>query len=143
MEPRISLITLGVDDLVRSRRFYEEGLGWPVSAASVAGEVVFLRLTGIVLALYRADALAKDLRRSLEPRGSARFTLAHNARSREEVDAIFGRAARAGAALLQPPQPTSWGGYSGHFADPEGHVWEIAWNPHFPFAADGSLVIPA
>lgn len=141
MEPRITLVTLGVADLVRARAFYETGLGWPVSSASVAGEVVFLRLEGVVLALYDAGKLAKDLGRKLDS-GTARFTLAHNARSRDEVDRIFRRAEGAGARTLQPPQATSWGGYSGHFADPEGHVWEIAWNPHFPFAPDGSIVIP-
>ncbi|MGD9744488.1 MAG: VOC family protein, partial [Dongiaceae bacterium] len=96
---------------------------------------------GVVLALYDAGKLAKDLGRKLDG-GTARFTLAHNARSRDEVDRIFRRAEGAGARTLQPPQATSWGGYSGHFADPEGHVWEIAWNPHFPFAPDGSIVIP-
>lgn len=143
MEPRISLITLGVSDLPRARKFYVEGLGWPISSASVSGEVVFLKLSGIVLALWGREALAQDMARPRDDGGGARVALAHNARSRAEVDAIFAQAERAGASILKRPKDTSWGGYSGYFADPDGHAWEVAWNPSFPFAEDGSIVIPA
>jgi catechol 2,3-dioxygenase-like lactoylglutathione lyase family enzyme len=138
MEPRISLITLGVADVARARKFYVDGLGWPVAA--FGGEAVaFLPLAGVVLALYRAADFAKDTGRPRDAAGSAGIALAHNVRSRAEVDRVFALAERAGASLLKAPEAKSWGGYAGYFADPDGHAWEIAWNPGFPIRADGSI----
>ena len=144
MEQRLSLITLGVADLGRSRRFYEEGLGWRPSGAG-NDEVAFYQLGGIALALWGREELAADagLPRPGPAEGFAGIALAHNVRSPEEVDAILGRAAGAGGRVLRTGAATPWGGYTGYFADPDGHLWEIAWNPHFPLAADGSLRLPA
>lgn len=143
MEPRLSLVTLGVEDLARSRRFYEQGLGWKPSSAGDHENVVFYPLGGMALALYGRAALAADA--NLKDTGSNGFggiTLAHNVRTREEVDAVLARARQAGARILKPAQDVFWGGYSGYFADPDGHPWEVAWNPHFKLAADGSLQLP-
>ncbi|MBP2296644.1 VOC family protein [Azospirillum rugosum] len=143
MEQRISLITLGVADLARSRRFYEAGLGWTPSPASQEA-ITFYQLGGMALALYGREALAEDahLAEAGPTSGFGGITLAHNLRSREEVDALMARAAHAGARILKPAQEVFWGGYSGYFADPDGHPWEVCWNPHFPLAADGSLRLP-
>jgi len=142
MEPRITLITLGVADVARARRFYVDGLGWP--AASFGGEeVAFLPLQGIVLALYRRADFAADTGRPRDGEGSAGVALAQNVRSREEVDRVFALARRAGASILKAPEEKSWGGYSGYFADPDGNAWEVAWNPGFPIRADGTIELPA
>lgn len=145
MEPRISLITLGTDDLARSVAFYRDGLGFPLSPTSVEGEVAFFRTGGAVLALWWRAKLAVDA--SLPDRRGAwkefgGIALAHNVRARDEVDAVLELAARAGGSVLRAAEDTDWGGRNGYFADPDGHPWEIAWNPGFPFAADGSLVLP-
>lgn len=144
MEQRLSLITLGVADLARSRRFYEDGLGWRPSGAG-NDEVAFYQLGGIALALWGRDELAADagLPRPGPPRAFAGFALAHNVRARDEVDAILSKAAAAGGRVLRAGNGTAWGGYTGYFADPDGHLWEIAWNPHFALTADGSLRLPA
>jgi catechol 2,3-dioxygenase-like lactoylglutathione lyase family enzyme len=140
MEPRLSLITLGVADVARSRRFYE-ALGWRASGASQAGEVAFFPGGGVVLALWGRADLARDA--GLEDAGGfGGVALAHNARTRAEVDAILGEADAAGGRVLKPAVETSWGGYAGYFADPDGHPWEVAWNPHFPLGPDGSLQLP-
>lgn len=143
MEPRISLITLGVADLARSRRFYEDGLGWTPSPAS-QDAITFYQLGGMALALFGREALAEDahLAESGPTSGFGGVTLAHNVRSREAVDALMAQAERAGARILKPAQEAFWGGYSGYFADPDGHPWEVCWNPHFPLAEDGSLRLP-
>ena len=145
MEPRISLVTLGVDDLARSLAFYRDGLGWPLSPASVEGVVAFFRMGGVVLALYprpnlAADANLPDRRGAWKEFGG--ITLAHNVRERDEVDAALEHAARVGGRILNPAVDTEWGGRSGYFADPDGHPWEVAWNPGFPIAEDGTLVLP-
>lgn len=142
MEPRISLITLGVRDLDRAVRFYRDGLGFPLSSASVEGVVAFFRSGGAVLALYPRDLLAADARLSLDGTGFGGITLAHNVRQRHEVEGVLTQAVAAGAELLKPAQQTDWGGYHGYFADLDGYAWEIAWNPGFPFAPDGSLALP-
>jgi catechol 2,3-dioxygenase-like lactoylglutathione lyase family enzyme len=144
MEQRLSLVTLGVADLAHSRRFYEEGLGWRASGAST-GEVAFFQLGGIALALWSREALAEDARLP-GPGPSAALggiALAHNVRTREEVDAILARARAAGGRVLRPGEDASWGGYTGYFADPDGHLWEVAWNPHFTLRDDGSLRLPS
>lgn len=144
MEQRLSLVTLGVTDLPRSRRFYEEGLGWTASAASQES-IVFFQLGGIGLALYSRAALAEDAclpeqnGAGPDAPGFGGITLAHNVRSREEVDAVLALARQAGARILKPAQPVFWGGYSGYFADPDGHPWEVAWNPFAPLAEDGAI----
>jgi len=145
MEPRISLITLGVEDLARSVAFYRDGLGFPLSPASVEGEVAFMRAGGTVLALWWREKLAADANLP-DRRGAWKefggIALAHNVRERGEVDAVLAQAVAVGARLLKPGTDTEWGGRSGYFADPDGHPWEVAWNPGFPFAEDGSLVLP-
>ena len=140
MEPRISLITLGVADLGRARAFYEV-LGWRASSASTS-EVAFFQGNGLALALYGRAALAADAALSDHPTGFSAVTLAHNARSKAEADQVFAEALAAGAKPLEPPRDTSWGGYSGYFADPDGHLWEVAWNPFFPLDAAGNLRLP-
>lgn len=142
MEPRISLITLGVDDLPRARAFYER-LGFrPSSAGNDA--VAFYQAGSLGLGLYGRAALAEDAHLSATPAGTfGGITLAYNARSRDEVDAVLAAAVAAGARLLKPAQDVFWGGYSGYFADPDGHPWEVAWNPFFAIAPDGALKLPA
>lgn len=130
MEPRISLITLGVSDLARSRRFYEEGLGLPVRPES-QDTVVFFGLNGTWLGLYSREALAEDAQVSATGSGFGGITLAHNVRSKAEVDALLAQAERAGAKVAKPAQEAVWGGYSGYFSDPDGFLWEVAYNPHF------------
>ena len=140
MEQRVSLITLGVADLNRSREFYER-LGWRRSVAKAEG-IVFFQLGGIAFSLYPRDELAKDANVSSDGHGFRGIALAYNARTREEVDSILAQAAGAGAMIAKPAQEAFWGGYSGYFADPDGFLWEVAWNPSFQIAADGSVRIP-
>ncbi len=142
MEPRISLITLGVGDLERSLRFYRDGLGWPVSGASVAGVVAFLRTRSAVLALYPRRDLAADANLPEIGSGFGGIALAHNVRIREEVDSVIAEAVQAGGSVLKAAHDADWGGYSGYFVDPDGYPWEIAWNPFFPMDADGSVKLP-
>ena len=141
MEPRISLLTLGVEDFNRSLRFYRDGLRWPLSSAS-GEDVAFFRTSGAVLALYPRKLLAEDAGISAEGSGFGGIVLAHNVASRELVDAVLAEAAAAGGTILKPAQDAFWGGYSGYFADPDGYPWEVAWNPGFPLAADGSVQLP-
>ena len=138
--PRISLITLGVADLARSRAFYE-ALGWTASKASQAS-VVFFQGNGFALALFGRDALAADAGIEDSRPGFSGITLACNGRSKEEVDAAYARALAAGGRAVKAPHDVVWGGYSGYFADPDGHIWELAHNPFFPLDADGNLVLP-
>lgn len=140
MEQRISLITLGVADLARSRAFYER-LGWQRSVQAADG-IAFFQAGGMGFALYPRDDLAKDAGVALEGDGFRRFTLAYNARSRAEVEDVLSEAQAAGARILKPAHEAVWGGYSGYFADPDGFLWEVAWNPSFPIAADGSIRLP-
>jgi catechol 2,3-dioxygenase-like lactoylglutathione lyase family enzyme len=129
MEPYISMITLGVSDLARSTTFYKQGLGLPTTEDFDG--VTFLNLKGAWLALYPREALATDARVSAVSNGFPGFTLAHNVKSKEEVNRVLQQAEGAGAIILKIGQDTDWGGYSGYFADPDGYLWEIAWNPHF------------
>jgi catechol 2,3-dioxygenase-like lactoylglutathione lyase family enzyme len=140
MEPRISLVTLGVSDVGRSRRFYE-ALGWKASGASVEG-TVFFQLGGMVLSLFGRDALAEDAGLSSHGSGFGGITLAQNVSSEEAVDQLLAEAERAGARILKPAQRAFWGGYTGYFADPDGHPWEIAWNPGFTLEPNGRLRLP-
>jgi uncharacterized protein len=140
MEPRISFITLGVKDIQRSVSFYRDGLGFPLSSAS-KDDIAFFKLSGIVLALYPAHKLAEDAHVPPQGSGFRGLTLAHNVRKREEVGEVLSLAAAAGGTITKPAQDVFWGGYSGYFSDPDGHLWEVVWNPHFAFADDGSLVV--
>jgi catechol 2,3-dioxygenase-like lactoylglutathione lyase family enzyme len=136
VEQRISLVTLGVADLARSRAFYE-ALGWATDAEPGA-DVVFFQAGGMVLALWSREALAIDGSVSDEG-GWGGITLAHNVRSPEEVDGVLEEAARAGATIVRRGAKTFWGGYSGVFLDPDGHPWEVAHNPFWTLAEDGSV----
>ncbi len=129
MDPRISLVTLGVADLETSVAFYRDGLGLPQRDGPEG--IAFFVLRGTWLSLYAREALAEDASVSAEGSGFRGFTLAHNVASPEEVDALVKRAVDAGASLVKEPQKVFWGGYSGYFADPDGFLWEVAWNPHF------------
>ncbi len=129
MEPRISIITLGVADLEVSRRFYRDGLGLPMRDGPDV--ISFFTTGGTWLGLYQRDALAADAQVASEGSGFRAFTLAHNVRTREEVDATLEQAVAAGATLQKKAHEADWGGYSGYFADPDGFLWEVAWNPHF------------
>ena len=134
MEPRISIITLGVTDLPRAVEFYRDGLGLTLFDDNTES-IAFFQNKGTWLALYPREALAADVGIPLDENvggsGFSGVTLAHNVRTREEVDTLLDVAVSAGAALVKPAQDTFWGGYSSYFADPEGYLWEIAWNPHF------------
>ena len=140
MEPRLSLVTLGVADLALARAFYE-GLGWTRRVQGAEG-VAFYQLGPLALSLYPRTDLAADAGVPAEGSGFRGFSLAHNVGSRAEVDIVVARAAAAGGAVVAPPSEKSWGGYSGYVADPDGTLWEIAWNPLFPLDASGSLTLP-
>jgi uncharacterized protein len=140
MEQRLSIVTLGVADLVRSREFYER-LGWRRSMAKSDG-IVFFQSGGMAIALYPREDLAKDANVSGEGHGFGGITLAYNARSREDVESVLAEANAAGARILKPAQDVYWGGYSGYFADPDGFLWEVAWNPFFSIADNGAIQIP-
>jgi catechol 2,3-dioxygenase-like lactoylglutathione lyase family enzyme len=137
MDQRVSLITLGVDDLARARAFYE-ALGW---RGQEVEETVFFQAGGIGVVLWGRAKVADDAGVALGT-GFGGLALAHNVRSAEEVDAVVAAARAAGATVTRPPAPTFYGGYAGCFADPDGHVWEIAHNPGFPLADDGTITIP-
>jgi len=139
VEQRISLITLGVADVGRARAFYER-LGWHGQEAE---ETVFFQAGGMALILWGRAKLAADASlRDQQAGGFGGVTLAHNVRSRTEVDAVLSDAAGAGAEITQPARETFYGGYAGYFRDPDGHAWEIAWNPGFTLGPDGSITLP-
>jgi uncharacterized protein len=140
MEQRISIVTLGVANLERSREFYER-LGWRRSVKKAEG-VVFFQAGGMVLALYPRVELAKDANVAPEGNGFAGVAMAYNARSREEVDEVLEEAKAAGARILKAGQQAFWGGYAGYFADPDDFPWEVAWNPSFSMGEDGSIQLP-
>jgi catechol 2,3-dioxygenase-like lactoylglutathione lyase family enzyme len=142
MEPRISLITLGVSDLERSLRFYRDGLGLPTTW-NVDKGVIFFQMSGTTLALYPYDSLAKDVSDAFAgPRSKfTGITLAYNTRTKEEVTQVLELAERAGAKIEKPAQDTFWGGFAGYFSDPDGYLWEVAYGA-FPLREDGSLVVP-
>lgn len=140
MEPRISLVTLGVADLKRAVDFYERVIGW--KAAPSPPEIAFFDLNGLVFSLFPHDALAGDMTTGREELGEYRgFALAYNARNKEEVDAIFARLKKNGATIVKEPQTVFWGGYSGYFSDPDGYRWEVAYNPFWTVGGDGRIVM--
>jgi hypothetical protein len=140
MEQRLSLVTLGVADLERAQRFYA-AIGWRRS--NKEADVAFYQAGGMVLALWSRQSLAADAHLPTEGSGFAGIALAYNTRSREEVDAVLDEAKAAGATIPKPAEDAFWGGYSGYFADPDGHLWEVAWNPHWTIAEDGSVRLGA
>lgn len=134
MKPRIKVITLGVDDLEKSLAFYRGGLGLPtegiVGTEFEDGAVVFINLNaGLILGLYPRAALAKDARIPAGPPSPTEFSLGHNVGSKKEVEEVMEQARKAGATITKKAQDTFWGGYAGYFQDPDGHLWEVAWNP--------------
>jgi predicted lactoylglutathione lyase len=139
MEQRLSLITLGISDLSRARRFYE-ALGWK-TGANEADDVVFFQAGGMVVALWVREKLAEDSAVT-DGGGWGGVTLAYNTRSPDEVDSVIEEARAAGATIGREPGETFWGGYSGVFIDPDGHPWEVAHNPRWTIEADGSLTLP-
>jgi uncharacterized protein len=140
MEPRLNIITLGVRDVSRAVSFYKDGLGWPLSSASEGDFAVFKLTTGTALALYPRSLLAEDA--SLKDGiGFGGITLAQNVSDKKTVDRVLSKAVKAGGLLLKAAQEAEWGGYSGYFADPDGHPWEVAWNPFF-ILEDGQLQLP-
>lgn len=142
MEPRVTLITLGVADLARSVAFYRDVIGWE-PASVVEDDVAFFDLQGFILALWRNRSFAADIRASPSDRGAFEaMALAYNARSHDEVETIFASLTERGATIVKPPVETDWGGYSGYFADPDGHHWEVAWNPFWPVREDGRIAFP-
>jgi uncharacterized protein len=134
MKPKVTLITLGVDDLERALRFYRDGLGFStkgiVGTEFEHGAVVFIELqAGLKLALWPRADLAWDAGIPRAPASATELSLGHNVDSKEEVDTVMTQATRAGARIVKPAQQTFWGGYAGYFQDPDGHLWEVAWNP--------------
>ena len=140
LERRISLITLGVADVARSTEFYQR-LGWSKSSAS-NDDVTFIQLKGFVLGLFSRLSLAEDAHVDDTARGFSGVTLAYNVASEIGVDAVVKFAVSCGATVVKAPEKVFWGGYSGYVADPDGHLWEIAHNPFFPFDEHGHLVLP-
>jgi catechol 2,3-dioxygenase-like lactoylglutathione lyase family enzyme len=130
MEPRISIVTLGVADLERSVKFYRDGLNLPLVHEDVS-DIAFFDMGGVLLALYPRDLLAEDATVPVEGSGFSGVTLAHNVRAKTEVAPLLVQAEAAGATIIKPAQDVFWGGHSGYFADPDGHLWEVAWNPYF------------
>jgi catechol 2,3-dioxygenase-like lactoylglutathione lyase family enzyme len=134
MKPRITLITLAVDDLEKSLAFYRDGLGLPtrgiVGQEFEHGAVAFFDLqSGLQLAIWSRDDLVHDSKIAKTPRSAAEFAIGHNVGSKKEVDEVLEQAKRAGARIAKPAGETFWGGYAGYFQDPDNHLWEVAWNP--------------
>ena len=129
MKPKIGIITLGVRDFAKSFAFYHHGLGFPTHNHKDGEDIAFFKLEGSWLAIYPRDKLAEDATVPDDGKGFSGVTLAHNEPSKEKVDETFAQAIRAGARAVKKPQDVFWGGYSGYFADPDGHLWEVAYNP--------------
>lgn len=141
MKPRISVITLGVDSLERTLAFYRDGLGWPtkgiVGLEFEHGAVVFFDLQpGLKLALFARASLTHDAGVAVDVASASECVLSHNVAARADVDLVMARASAAGARMPQPARDTFWGGYAGYFQDPDGHLWEVAWNPKWPLPED-------
>lgn len=142
MEPRMTLITLGVADLTRAVAFYREGLGWPTSYKDGDG-VAFFRCAGVRLGLYPRDRLAADIGPGVPAAAHAfsGITIAHNVREKHEVAQVLAEAEAAGGTIVKPAQDVFWGGHAGYFTDPDGYHWEVAWNPHNPLDANGFMTL--
>ena len=145
MEQRVSMVTLGVRDMARSRAFYEQGLGWTLGDG-VDGQVAFYDLGGMLLGLFGLESLAEEAKLKLpaltpgETFGG--MSLAFNVRDKAAVDATLQEAEAAGATILKAAEEVFWGGYSGYFADPDGHAWEVAFNPFWSLSDDGRVILP-
>lgn len=139
MEQRLTLITLGVADVKRATDFYEQKFGWR-KAASSKDDITFFMLNGIMLSLFKRESLAEDAAVSSTGTGFKGFTLAWNARSETEVDALVGDLKSKGATVVKEPERVFWGGYSGYVADVDGNLWEIAFNPFLPMDEHGNLI---
>jgi len=140
MDSRLNIVTLGVQDLDKAIQFYRDGLGWPLSKASVGDFAIFRLSTGTALALYPRDLLAIDA--NVKDRGGfGGITLAQIVDTKEEVDLVLSQAVKSGGSILKSARKADWGGYSGYFADPDGHPWEVAWNPYLQLK-QGNLVLP-
>ncbi len=140
MEQRLSIVTLGVTDLKRSKDFFER-LGWKPSSAS-SSDIVFFQAGSMALALFPWHELAKDANVPESGDGFRRISFAYNVRTRNEVDSVLAEARSAGARIVKPAQEAFWGGYSGYFADLDDFLWEVAWNPFFPIGEDGAIHLP-
>ncbi len=142
MEQRLSMVSLGVENVAESTAFYDR-LGWKKSETASNDAITFIQLGGIMLGLYGRGPLAEDI--GIEDSARTDFsgiTLAHNTRSKEQVDDVLSLVVNAGAKLLKPGQDVFWGGYSGYFADPDGHIWEVAWNPFLEISENGAIILP-
>ena len=139
MHPRLTVVTLGVTDVSRALAFYKQGLGWPT--AFEQDDVAFFQLSGVILALYPRHLLAEDA--TVDPKGNgfSGVTLAHNVGSEREVDAVLEEARTAGATIARRGEKAVWGGYRGYFADPDGYLWEVVYNPQWPLDNQGRLTI--
>lgn len=140
MQPRLTLLTLGTSDLARAIRFYE-ALGWTRSVRDAEG-IAFFQVGGLALALWPRENLAEDAGVEAQGQGYRGFALAYNTASREETDAVLAKAVQAGGTLVKAARDVFWGGYGGYFADPDGTLWEVAWNPGFTLLPDGTLKLP-
>ena len=135
MDQTISLITLAVEDVSRALAFYRDGLGWTPKLET--DEIAFFQMNGFVFGLYRKDLFAKEAAGRLNPGGRS-IALAHNVARKDDVDSVLDEIRRLdGATILSEPVEHDWGGYSGYFEDPDGHAWEVAWNPHWTISPDG------
>jgi len=140
MRQKLSIVTLGVQNFQRSLDFYKNGLGWKPSRAS--DNIAFFPMDGVILALYPREKLAEDVTVDSTGSGFSGITLAYNAKSKEEVDEVLHTVQSVGAKIIKQAQQVFWGGYSGYFADPDGYLWEVAWNPSFAFDEKDNLVSP-
>ena len=141
MRQKLNIVTLGVKDLKRSLKLYKDGLGWEASSASTEN-IAFFQMGGVVLAIYPRDKLAEDAKISSEGVGFSGITLAYNAKEQLEVDEVLKKVESLGATIIKKAEKVFWGGYSGYFADFDGHLWEVAWNPFFEFDESDNLVLP-
>ncbi len=141
MRQQLNIVTLGVKDLKRSLNFYRDGLGWKPSSASTEN-IAFFQMGGVLFSLYPREKLAEDAKISSEGRGFSGITLAYNAKEQTEVDEILKKVESLGATIVKKAEKVFWGGYSGYFADVDGHLWEVAWNPFFEFDESDNLVLP-
>ncbi|MEP7171734.1 MAG: VOC family protein [Bacteroidota bacterium] len=141
MRQKFNLITLGVDDFERAINFYEKGLGWKKSSAS-QGDIAFFPLGGMVLALYPKKLLAEDATVESKGTGFPGITISYNAKSEKEVDDVLKEVEKLGAEIIKPAQKVFWGGYSGYFKDPDGHLFEVAHNPFWAFDENDNLILP-
>jgi uncharacterized protein len=141
MRQKLNIITLGVKDFERALHFYRDGLGWKPASAS-QDDIAFFPLGGIILALYPRAKLAEDAKISAEGSGFSGITLAYNAKTQEEVDEVLNTVEGLGAKIIKRAESVFWGGYSGYFADLDGHLWEVAWNPFFEFDESDNLLLP-